>query len=702
MAIAPSIRELLDALLSNHADGEGVRQNGSSFITFDREGEFPDGSIGLTVKVHADTIDDLSGQSSLHAVKITELEGDFEALDDTVQNLELTNTTQYPDVETGRLATPEGGYFTVRESGDTYVSRWQHVGGVAVPDNALSGKAVTDRLEAATREGEGQQSIVTDPFGLILSGGDEKGTMFASDVVDMPSIDANFGASPGRLIQTDRFGFIFEDSSADPIAGQPSTPADVADREVANLAYAAKLRARPLPMIQPIMDDWVGIVVWCGQSLSRGAESYPPLTVEVPSYSDDHVLTVGMSDRPWTQGNSPEQITFDPLGDDDLHNLIAISNINDTVLDAAAMAALAEGSNVPGESMSIASTYYLRQQWLASKGLDEAPEAPWLVISAGVGGKSIGELSKGADPNWYNRILDAFAKIKAHPDPRIAGKKIYVIAVNISQGEKDNELGVAGPNNTAALYQQTWEQLRTDLNADIFANFPDQKFPPAYFLMQTGGSFILDETNLHVTTAQGNIVRTTPGVFAGPPQYPFPNKPSGHLEPNGYRWAGCLLGREQAEVLVHRRNTFPLMVRKATYVRARHELLIDWIVPEDGLVFGMPYKGFLAATMPNWGLVARDIAGDIFLAAPRILGQTIVACTPNRPFGDDAWLDVGSRQAHGGYINIKSPSAMIAAETYKLVANSGQYAAANIPALVNKPYPMDYWAWGGTFPVEIV
>lgn len=689
-------------LLENYQLGGNSPYDPAAAILVDPEAAYPIGSVGGLVLDHGAAIADLGATVITHTSAIDAVEGNVEALDDALQTLALTSTVQYPDVETGRLDTPEGGYFTVRESGDNYVSRWRHVGGVAVPDNALSGKAVTDRLEAATQEGEGQQSIVTDPFGLILSGGDEKGTMFASDAVDMPSIDANFAASPGSLIQTDRFGFIFEDSSADPVAGQPSTPADVADREVANLAYAAKLRALPLPMIQPIMDDWVGIVAWIGQSFSRESEGFPPLTTEVPSYSDDHVLTYGLSPRPWTQGNDPSQITFDPLGDTDLHNLIGISNINNMVLDDAAMAALAPDANVPGEGMSIASTYYLRQQWLASKGRSEAPEAPWLVVSAGVGGKSIAELSKGATPNWYNRLIDYFIKVKAHPDPRLAGKKFYVIAVNISQGQQDYTLGLSGPNNTPELYEQTHTQLRADLNNDIFSIFPDQKFPPAYFISQTAGEYVTDETNLHVATAQANMVRAAHGVYPGATEYPYTNKPSGHLEANGYRWAGCHFGRTQAQVLVHGRNPIPLMVRKATYDTLRHELLIDWLVPEDGLAFGMPYKGFTASSMPNWGLIGRDASGDVYLGAPRILGETVIACTPHRSFATSPWLDIGSRRAGGGATNIMSPSRMIAAESYELVSGAGQLAGANIPALVNKPYPMDHWAWCGTIPVEIV
>ncbi|WP_330499529.1 hypothetical protein [Klebsiella pneumoniae] len=51
------------------------------------------------------------------------------------------------------------------------------------------------------------------------------------------------------------------------------------------------------------------------------------------------------------------------------------------------------------------------------------------------------------------------------------------------------------------------------------------------------------------------------------------------------------------------------------------------------------------------------------------------------------------KTSHNGNGCLKDSDPFLATENYVYTAGSGQYADENIPELVDKPYPLENWAW---------
>ncbi|MBL2144840.1 hypothetical protein ELI85_31110, partial [Klebsiella pneumoniae] len=115
-------------------------------------------------------------------------------------------------------------------------------------------------------------------------------------------------------------------------------------------------------------------------------------------------LMLGNSVRP----NSKTSPSFTPLGVSSLTPLKAVvqSITGSSVLTDAEVAALSPGAGNEGEG-AVAAVNMLRTLFLQHMSLLEDPDRLLVVSSCGVNGRTIEALSKGADPELYNRITQA-------------------------------------------------------------------------------------------------------------------------------------------------------------------------------------------------------------------------------------------------------------------------------------------------------
>ena len=144
-------------------------------------------------------------------------------------------------------------------------------------------------------------------------------------------------------------------------------------------------------------------------------------------------------------------------------------------------------------------------------------------------------LCPGADPELYNRIREAVSKIKAIADGD--SKTFGIGAFCFLQENGITTLG--GGDYTREGYKAKVRQLYSDVIADFCAG----QRPPAMFTYQTGGTYTIDTYELAIGMAQLDMATEGGNIYGVCPSYPFPNKDSGHLTSNGYRWMDMFSAR---------------------------------------------------------------------------------------------------------------------------------------------------------------
>ncbi|UZL48965.1 hypothetical protein JMV74_06055 [Klebsiella pneumoniae] len=445
-----------------------------------------------------------------------------------------------------------------------------------------------------------------------------------------------------------------------------------------NLNYYSKVRSRYNADIERLVFA-LSMIIWYGQSLSSNQEGYPALS-KTP-YSNLGNLMLGNSPRPNTRTGAG----FTPVGSAILNPLKAVVQSGDGsyVMSDADVAALPAGSGNEGEG-AVAAVNMLRTLFLRQAALLTDPSRLLVLASCGVNGRTVEALSRGADPELYNRIREAVSKIKAIADGE--SKTFGVGAFCFLQGEWNYNPGYGG-DYTREGYKAKVRQLYND----VIADFCSGQRPPAMFTYQTGGTYTIDTYELAIGMAQLDMVTEGGNIYGVCPSYPFPNKDSGHLTSNGYRWMDMFFGKVMFRVLVLGEGWEPL---HCTGVEVQDDYaLLNYAVPYPPLQWGTPYDGRTAKTYADKGFRATDANGALDITAAEIVADTVVKLTFSRRVSGTIKIWYADKTSHNGNGCLKDSDPFLATENYVYTAGSGQYADENIPELVDKPYPLENWAW---------
>ncbi|HIH9847642.1 TPA: hypothetical protein ACYVFY_004816 [Klebsiella pneumoniae] len=445
-----------------------------------------------------------------------------------------------------------------------------------------------------------------------------------------------------------------------------------------NLNYYSKVRSRYNADIERLVFA-LSMIIWYGQSLSTNQEGHPALS-KTP-YSNLGNLMLGNSPRPNTRTGAG----FTPVGSAILNPLKAVVQSGDGsyVMSDAAVAALPAGSGNEGEG-AVAAVNMLRTLFLRQAALLTDPSRLLVLASCGVNGRTVEALSKGADPELYNRIREAVSKIKAIADGE--SKTFGIGAFCFLQGEWNYNPGYGG-DYTREGYKAKVRQLYSDVIADFCAG----QRPPAMFTYQTGGTYTIDTYELAIGMAQLDMATEGGNIYGVCPSYPFPNKDSGHLTSNGYRWMDMFFGKVMFRVLVLGEGWEPL---HCTGVEVQDDYaLLNYAVPYPPLQWGTPYDGRTAKTYADKGFRATDANGALDITAAEIVADTVVKLTFSRRVSGTIKIWYADKTSHNGNGCLKDSDPFLATENYVYTAGSGQYADENIPELVDKPYPLENWAW---------
>ena len=334
------------------------------------------------------------------------------------------------------------------------------------------------------------------------------------------------------------------------------------------------------------------LIIGYGQSLSMGVGGQPPLNYLTASYDS---LMLGTNSIGLNQGTN----NYTPAGNSLLNPLI----------------------NVGAEHPHLDATNFWRQLQLQSRALDLDPTRVFVEGDVGNGGQSIEQLSKGADPEQYNRITMFVQAV--HDAVALRGGTLSVAAIMWLQGET-NYLNT-GYDYTEAGYRAKLLQLISDINADSTVGIVGQTIPAAFFITQTDSWW--DTGGADITSigmAQLNASLQNPSIYLCGPYYHAPDV-SGHLSSDGYALIGAQAGKVMHKVIDQGARWLPLY---PTSVVARgNQILVQFHVPAPPLVFDLPYVQTTPTDFPGKGFRVYDTTGDRAITSVAIVGKASVLIT---------------------------------------------------------------------------
>lgn len=458
----------------------------------------------------------------------------------------------------------------------------------------------------------------------------------------------------------------FDSSELDGPTGSFSAQDIVAYDSRALALSALRTSANPAFFQRPTT-KWT-VFLGYGQSLGGASEGWPALTKTPPM---DGVWMIGGA----TRGNSPTSTTWTSTTSDVLNPAVAVvQDGSGNILSDAAVAALAEGAYGQGEDTLLGAVYAFRRMWLDQRGLTEDPDHQFIVVNCSVGGRSVVELSPGNSPEYFNRVRTALAKIRTI----VGSDTVSLGAVLYKQGEEDYANSTA-----AAAFETNTRALRAAIQAEAQTAF-GQTAPFTMITYQTAGA--LAKNSLIIGDVQRSMARTEPNWALSSPTYPMTDK-GGHLDPNGYRW----LSSYDAKVLFQRLA----LGRQSSFVEPIEavwrgtEMLVTFDVPVPPIQLKSVYVGTTATDVPEAGLYLTDASGQIAISTVEVAGQATLRLTLAREPTTSVLLYGGRITTALGGTNICDSDPSVSLFNYEYAPGTGQYAGADIPALVGKPYPLN-------------
>ena len=514
--------------------------------------------------------------------------------------------------------------------------------------------------------------------------------------------------SAGKFIPADNNDYVIEDEHGFHIfsAMQSGSPTSTEDKTAAREAYIAKMDNLALAVSAAVNNTLVtgiqrpvfdyNLVITDGQSLSTGTEGWAVLSTV--AFEAENLLMFGDSVRPSTD-RATGGSTWNPLGGAALKPLKAVTQSigGGSVLTDAEVSALPPGAVNEGETVDVGAVNFWRQLQNDFHGVSVNPARKIIVLNCGVQGRTVEELSKGHPYNHYNRVIEAVTKVKSYIASQQPGATVGIVAFLYMQGEWNYWTSTTGTHDRATFLELT-KQLRIDLITDCAYGICGQKLPPAWITYQTGGSYTDDTYNLAIGMAQLDMAEQVPGCYLATPVYQVTDK-NGHLDPNGYRWAGMQFGKVLHRILDRGLDWKPMKPIKVVRY-SDDEILACFNTPSPPAKFKETYVVNTATMYPNKGFLVTDANGVVGVSSVTTVGQATLSVKLSAPATGDVYLWYAPKTTYNGNGNLCDSDSTIAPYNYEYHAGSGQYPSANIAALVDKPYPLENWCCAFRIKVE--
>ncbi|EIV5255788.1 hypothetical protein NL887_000735 [Klebsiella pneumoniae] len=515
--------------------------------------------------------------------------------------------------------------------------------------------------------------------------------------------------SAGKFIPADNNDYVIEDEHGFHIFSVMKTGTPASSEEAlsaARDAYIAKMDNLALAASAAVNNTLVtgiqrpvfdyNLVITDGQSLSTGTEGWAALSTV--AFEAENLLMFGDLVRPSTD-RATGGSTWNPLGGAALKPLKAVTQSigGGSVLTDAEVSALPPGAVNEGETVDVGAVNFWRQLQNDFHGVSVNPARKIIVLNCGVQGRTVEELSKGHPYNHYNRVIEAVTKVKSYIASQQPGATVGIVAFLYMQGEWNYWTSTTGTHDRATFLELT-KQLRIDLITDCAYGICGQKLPPAWITYQTGGSYTDDTYNLAIGMAQLDMAEQVPGCYLATPVYQVTDK-NGHLDPNGYRWAGMQFSKVLHRILDRGLDWKPMKPIKVVRY-SDDEILACFNTPSPPAKFKETYVVNTATMYPNKGFLVTDANGVVGVSSVTTVGQATLSVKLSAPTTGDVYLWYAPKTTYNGNGNLCDSDSTIAPYNYEYHAGSGQYPSANITALVDKPYPLENWCCAFRIKVE--
>ncbi|MFV0390908.1 MAG: GH32 C-terminal domain-containing protein [Paludibacteraceae bacterium] len=395
-------------------------------------------------------------------------------------------------------------------------------------------------------------------------------------------------------------------------------PLDCNGVEVFSIGGSANVNAKLYPMksiwekstAEPTAENknYTHLIMY-GQSLSTGHEAWTNVSTE--NIPGNYML----GKQVWANYGNYDMIEINPL---EGHPAIEMSNdiIETPILGAA--------------------------NHIQKKGL----ESSIIATSTGNSGKSIEDLSKESQVHNLYDVFTQTLKFGRRATERVKST-IYCPAIFWMQGEWNYTVEGSGllpgtsPTSSKDEYRQLLLQLKNNIQADVKTIY-NQTEKPVFYTYQTGAQYTRGRT-ISIGMAQLEASNEHDDIICTGPTYPMTDY-GGHLDANGYRWYGEMLGKIYYKHKILHEDFKPLQPKKI-FRDANNDkrIIIQYHVPVPPLVLD-------EKTLPkeaNYGFEIYMRRVNQTIQSVSILNENSVEIICTNPLTEDIEVIYGSESTRG-------------------------------------------------------
>jgi hypothetical protein len=288
-----------------------------------------------------------------------------------------------------------------------------------------------------------------------------------------------------------------------------------------------------------------------------------------------------------------------------------------------------------------------------------------VASSTGYHGRSIEELSKGSNTSqYYNEFLRSIIAGNRYAQQN-EGVSFHCPALFWMQGE--NNYVTTSPGYTAGSTSTTGKdaytdwlvKLKNDMQNDVVSRY-NQSDKPLFISYQVGAQYIKNQ-QATISMAQLEASNRYGDIVCAGPVYPMTDR-GGHLDPNGYRWYGEMLGKVYYKTKILGEDFKPLQPIELARTSNPNQLKIRFLVPQLPLVLDdktvqkqtdYGFEIYVNGTKKVISNIAIDNDCVILTASVSLANQTIdVLYAGQNTAGHGNLRDSDPYQAFDSYIDL--------------------------------------------------
>lgn len=325
-----------------------------------------------------------------------------------------------------------------------------------------------------------------------------------------------------------------------------------------------------------------------GQSLSRGATSYPVISTTQPF--NNVTFNGGVLSR---DGNSFDLTAYKPL--------------------------IEENFGSEGETPTSGAVNEIS----ARMGVDYYDNGFRFIGSApGRGGRPIDQLNKGTE--YYQYLIEHVQS--AFNIAQLQGRSHNVQAMWWTQGEANSN------NMTMDVYERKLVELHNDFSLDV-QSITGQKFKPVFISYQVAAHRRYNSDYPEIALAQLNASNNHEQIYVACPMYFAEyNTDNLHLTAEGSRWLGKFYGKVYHKIVNEKQDWKPLQPKSITSQGKVIEVLFH--LPEGG---SLKFDTDWVAAAPNMGFdifdeqrgAHLDLIGSVTITGPDRVRITLTSAPPS-------------------------------------------------------------------------